>query len=295
MRLAAVFLVFGVVLAGCVGSEANPDSVQGQPDPSSLPPPSDTEGQIRGTVTDDSLAPVAGAQIGILSSDPQIVVTTNDAGQYAIVGLLPGAYTLQFQKLGFMAVTQQVDVKAGEVTEASVLLTPIAVNTDEARHFTIIGEGYFSCGAATDAIDWGNLHACVWDGHKPNVSFEAPKNLVGVMQEVVWTQSSGLTSQLLDISLIYGQACTPFCSVEHEFNDEEGRSPVRMYTDFTEGDIQDIIADIPEDPMPLKSVTFPADGEEHAVVVFQQRMTHYITLFWGEGETLETFTAIPDG
>lgn len=295
MRFASVLLLFGVLFAGCVGSDANPDGVPAQPDPGSIPPPSDTEGQVRGVVTDDSLAPLGGAQIGILDSDPQVVVSTNNAGQYALVGLLPGTYTMQFQKLGYMTVTSQVDVKAGEVTEANALLTPISINTDEARHFTIIGEGYFSCGAATDVIDWGNLHACVWDGHKPNVTFEAPKNLVGVMQEVVWTQSSGLTSQLLSVSLIYGQACTPFCEVAHEFNDEEGRSPVRMYTDFTEDGIQDIINDIPEDPMPLKSVTFPADGEESAVVVFQQRMTHYITLFWGEGETLETFSAIPDG
>jgi hypothetical protein len=51
---------------------------------------------------------------------------------------------------------------------------------------------------------------------------------------------------------------------------------------------------ITEDPMPLKSITFPNRDDQPFVVVFQQRMTHYITLFWGQGSSLEEFTAIPD-
>jgi hypothetical protein len=79
---------------------------------------------------------------------------------------------------------------------------------------------------------------------------------------------------------------------------------VRSYIDFSKQTKK-----IKEDPMPLSSVTFPGgkdpsgtDPGSGPVVVFQQRMTHYVTMFWGEhcvpGNEEDcpqnVFTAIPD-
>lgn len=289
-----------LVAAGCI-AEGEATDVQGsddQPDPRDLPPVSENEARITGTLTDDSLAPIAGAQVGILNSDPQVVVTTNEAGQFALVGLVPGPYTIQFQQLGYLTVTKQVDAVGGQTVDIQVILNPIAVQTGESRYFTIIGEGYFACGADTPVVTWGNLHACVYDTHKPNVSFEAPKaDLTGIMDEVVWTQSSGLTSQSLYVYLAYGQVCDPFCenaaTFDPDYGDDASPSPVRFYVSFDDKQKERV----PEDPMPLKSITFPNRDGEPFVIVFQQRMTHYITLFWGplaEETVLEDFSAIPD-
>ncbi len=290
MRALALMVVLGVVFSGCVASDASGDPKADSVDPSVVAPPSDTEGQIRGTITDDSLAPIAGAQIGILNSDPQVVVSTNAAGQFAMVGLLPGTYAVAAQSLGHESATRSVEVAAGEATEVNFVLTPVAI-ASEARYQTLIGEGYFACGAYLVVTSWGNLHACVFDEHKPRFVFEVDRtDLKGIMQEVVWTQSSGLTSQELAVRLQYGEpVCDPFCSEADMYADETGSSPVRIYTDM-DGELDDK-GDAAVHK--LSSLTFP-DGDETPVLVFQQRMTHYVTMFWGEKSNLEDFSAMPD-
>lgn len=290
MRALALLVALGVVFSGCVASDASGQPKTDSVDPSVVAPPSDSEGQIRGTITDDSLAPIAGAQIGILNSDPQVVVTTNAAGQFAMVGLLPGTYAVAAQSLGHESATRSVEVVAGEATEVNFVLTPVAV-ASEARYQTLIGEGYFACGAYLVVTSWGNLHACVWDNHKPRFLFEVDRTgLMGIMQEIVWVQSSGLTSQELLIRLQYGSpVCNPFCSEADTFAEDEGPSPVRVYSDM-EGEL-DEYGD--ENVHQLSSLTFPG-GEDTPVLVFQQRMTHYVTIFWGEGSDVDEFSAMPD-
>lgn len=288
-----LFVGLAFLVAGCVAEgEASgaPAKRQDRIDASALPPPEDGTARIIGTVTDDSLEPLAGADVGVIGADPPILATSNDLGQFLLSGLAPGTYNVAVQKLGYETAGRAVTLAEGEQLELNFVLAPIPV-LGEARHFTIIGEGYFACGADTPVVTWGNLHACVWDNHKPNISFEAPKpDLFGIMQEVVWQQSSGLTSQRLSVSLVYGHVCNPFCSQAANFGSEVGPSPVRMYTEFDDKDKDRV----PLDPMPLKSVTFPNRDDQPFVIVFQQRMTHYITLFWANHGDLETFTAIPD-
>jgi hypothetical protein len=217
--------------AGCI-AQSEAAGKAGQSDPSSLPPIDENEARITGTVTDDSLAPIMGAQVGILKSDPQVVVTTNEAGRFALVGLVPGRYTIQIQQLGYMTVTKQVEALAGQTIDITVALAPISVATGEARLFTIIGEGYFACGADTPVVTWGNLHACLWDNHKPNISFEVSKaDFMGLMDEVVWTQSSGLTSQRLSVSIGYRQVCSPFCSTAQSYGAQS--APARCGSTWT--------------------------------------------------------------
>ena len=301
MRALALLVVLGVFFSGCVAGDATGEPKTDQTDPSAVAPPSDSDGQIRGTITDDSLAPIAGAQIGILNSDPQVIVTSNAAGQFAMVGLLPGTYSVAAQSLGHQSATRSVEVVAGEAAEVNFVLTPIAI-ASPGHYETIIGEGYFACGAHVLGTRWGNLHACVFDNHKPNVTFNpAKKDFSGVLDEVVWSQSSGLTSQSLAVSIVYDHRCTPFCEQTAQWDSSDGEgdsvssSPVRFFVPFNDK----MMNVVKEDPMPLKSVTFPDHDGENVVLVFQQRMTHYITMFWGslpyaEEDMLGEFTALPD-
>ncbi len=60
-------------------------------------------GEIRGTVTDPSGATVPGVSVTILNTDTGVAkdLTTNDAGIYDAVSVLPGNYQLTFTKPGF--------------------------------------------------------------------------------------------------------------------------------------------------------------------------------------------------
>jgi hypothetical protein len=60
-------------------------------------------GEIRGTVTDSSGAVVPGVEVQILNTDTGVnkVLFTNDAGIYDAVSLVPGHYSLTFNKTGF--------------------------------------------------------------------------------------------------------------------------------------------------------------------------------------------------
>src|SRR5580704_7266936 len=60
-------------------------------------------GDIRGTVTDATGAVIPGATVTLLNVDTGVAktVTTNQAGLYDAVSILPGRYRLTFSKEGF--------------------------------------------------------------------------------------------------------------------------------------------------------------------------------------------------
>jgi hypothetical protein len=286
IRVSSVVMVFAVAaFAGCVGSDGPGSAAGGGDVPQELE--SDKAG-VEGTVVDDSLSPVQGAEVAIITKDGPVGTMTDEAGAFRLVNLEPGKHQVLVQKLGYESGGRPVTLAAGEVAEIQITLTPIAVA--EPRTEFLIGEGYFSCGAYLVVTSWGNLHACVWDEHKPRYSFEVGlTDFRGVMQEVVWTQSTALTSESLAVRLQYGSpVCDPFCAESNMYADVTGTSPVRVYSDL-EGDLDDF----DEDPVPLSSLTFP-DGDETPVIVFQQRMTHYITIFYGEHGDLDAYSGIPD-
>jgi hypothetical protein len=295
--LAGSALLLIMAMAGCVqGDDAGAQSTDGLDD---VEPPSADEGQIKGSVVDDALAPVAGATVAILDLKPEVLTTTDEAGAFVLAKLAPGKYNLAVQKLGYESTAKVVSVAAGEVAEVQISLTPVPVY-DEPYHQLLIGEGYFACGAYLIVTTWGNLHGCVWDDHKPRYNFEAPQDgLFGIMQELEWERNTGVTAEELVLYMQYKAVCDPFCDAEKTYTSEQGPSPIRLYTD----DFEEEAKDFAEDPIPLSSVTFPggrgpdpgdADPGTGPVVVFQQRMTHYITLFYWQHGDLETYSGLPE-
>lgn len=295
--IAAVATLVVFALAGCV-SEGAAKSSEPETAPRDLAPPSSDEGQIVGMVTDDALTPLAGVMVAVIEANPALQQLTNEAGQFGFDGLAPGKYTVAAQKLGYESGAKAVDVAAGEAVEVSFALAPIPVGK-EPRYQTLIGQGYFSCGAWLYVITWGNLHACVWDDHKPRYVFNVPKEgIMGIMQEITWQRNTGLTSEYLIASIQYKPVCTPFCSYEQSWGGGQGRDPIRKYIEFDTA-----IKKVKEEPAQLASMTFPG-GEGPStnppsagtgpVIVFQQRMTHYITLFYWAHSDTTAFTALPD-
>lgn len=76
-------------------------------------------GEIRGTVTDPTGAVVPGVAVTVLDTDTGLTkdLTTNDAGIYDAVSILPGRYQLTFSKPGFEKLIRQgIDLPVGLTT-----------------------------------------------------------------------------------------------------------------------------------------------------------------------------------
>lgn len=288
-------LLVAVPLAGCLGG-GDADTV-GTPADDDVD--SETTGTIRGLVLDDTSFPIAGAEVASL--DDELTTRTDDQGRFQLLGVSPGSAQIAVQKLGYESTVRYVDVVAGETVDVQFSLQTIAVAQDPFVE-TAIGDGYFSCGAYLMVTSWGNLHACVHDDHKPRFTFLAEREgLMGVLQEISWEQTSALTSEYLLVRLEYKPVCDPFCSWDKQWAEEENTNPVRAYSDI-EDDAEDYFPD-DENPVELHSMTFPG-GEDPStsepsigsgpVIVFQQRMTHYISLFYHEHGDPETYTLLPD-
>ncbi len=104
-RLLVVALLAGMLLAGC-GSPDNPQATNG-----SQPPIEAGKGAISGLLIDDVYRPIAKALI--LVQGAGLTATTDDAGQFTLLNLNPGAYILVMQADGFEAAPKNVDVKEG--------------------------------------------------------------------------------------------------------------------------------------------------------------------------------------
>ncbi len=91
-----------------------------------------TTGSVRGYVVDQLGTPAPNATVTIanLQSGVQRTTTTDTRGFYALLGLVPGEYTLTVRRIGMAPQTQNVRVEIGEVLSADVHMTenPIPLN-----------------------------------------------------------------------------------------------------------------------------------------------------------------------
>ena len=97
---------------------------------STLPLAAQATGTVRGTVTDAvTMRPVAGAQISLLGTTRGALVNPN--GQYLILNVPVGTYTVQAEIIGFGIQTADVTVAADQVAVADFALTQQAISMDE--------------------------------------------------------------------------------------------------------------------------------------------------------------------
>lgn len=131
-----------LVASGCVGGEANsPAAAPGAP--SGQPITGAETGVLNVLVADDSLAPIEGAQVGLLEA--KMEAATDDAGRAVLAELDPGTYTAVAQKLGYESSAKKVQITAGQATE--VVFQLVSLPAVEAYHNTFIFRGHITCGA----------------------------------------------------------------------------------------------------------------------------------------------------
>ena len=85
----------------------------------------DARGTILGRVADPSDAVITGAEVRVINvaTGVRAVSKTNDAGNYVLAYLLPGAYILEVERTGFKKFTRQgIEVRIGDSVEIEVVL-----------------------------------------------------------------------------------------------------------------------------------------------------------------------------
>src|SRR5262245_7840765 len=90
----------------------------------------ESRGSIAGLVADSSGGALPGVTVTIVNTgtNATIVQTTNDAGQYTGLFLLPGTYTVTVELSGFQKKEHQnVQVHVGERIQLDVTLAPATV------------------------------------------------------------------------------------------------------------------------------------------------------------------------
>lgn len=140
-RFIAVAPAILLVAAGCVDNTGPDGSLE---DDASRPVFDDGTGAIRGVVTDDSLAPIAGALLVIVETGH--TAFSGERGEYQFSSLPPGTVTVSAEAAGFKAAAKQVEVLAGQVVSVQMLLPPAA--SSDPYHVTQSKSGRILCGAA---------------------------------------------------------------------------------------------------------------------------------------------------
>jgi outer membrane receptor protein involved in Fe transport len=125
------FAILAVLLA--VGA----NSASAQPNrPSSAPPQlPDAKGELRGSVLDESGAPVARASVAVRSTSDSALVAgaiAGDNGAFRIQGLRPGTYLLRVTSLGFRPRIQEftIDDATPRVALGGIRLSRVAVTLE---------------------------------------------------------------------------------------------------------------------------------------------------------------------
>lgn len=126
-----VSMTAAMVLSGCTSGEASPKAAA-----TSAPPPtvSADSGSITGSVTDDELRPIPGADVAI-SGPAEAVAKTDDEGRFTFNELAPGEYTVIAQKLGYAAAAKKVTVEAAKAAEAAMVIASIAIDGQPHRYY----------------------------------------------------------------------------------------------------------------------------------------------------------------
>lgn len=104
-----------------------------------------TTGQIRGQVTDENGAPLAGAQVAAVNTATGFrgTAVTSGEGTYTVRLLPPGSYRVTASQIGRATATATVQVAVGQAATANLRLTPEALAV----------EGVVATGARGNTVD----------------------------------------------------------------------------------------------------------------------------------------------
>jgi hypothetical protein len=185
----AILILVTLVFAGCVGDSGSSTSDKTETTIAPRPIADDSTGSLTGIVTDDSVNPIKGAEVGLVGTE--LSALTDDGGRFTINTIEPGEYTLVANKLGYESVTKRVTVIASEVAEAKIALEAIAIETP--YHNTVPLKGMWTLAVAA-IVAVPNTGAVPTHGDEHRFQFDVDKDWNTTIIEVSFKFSNAGSS-----------------------------------------------------------------------------------------------------
>lgn len=275
MRTISILLLASLLLAGCSGGPSKtskddvvPPSVQGVEVTA-------TTGAIRGIVIDETITPIAAADITLNGLD--VTTATAEDGGFVLNDLEPGSYFVAASKPGFSTVQAAATVEAGvEPPLLRIVLPRLAGNESYAN--TQQWSGFTQCAFSATVVF---MQACgLVDGRYIN-SFSIDSIPTFMQAEMHWQSTQAVTPKL---QLNFYQSGTT------DWKAAAGVSPL-LLTATGEEFVEAKGEDATDNPMRVSppylqcagGVTDPAscDPQTFAIVNVNQAYDVYLTQFYG--------------
>lgn len=306
-----------MLLAGCVAAApAAPAGVSSGPAAASGPATFDeTTGAIEGTVFDAESQPIEGAIVGVIQLGTQ--VSTDIAGHFSFSNLLPGAYQVAGQKLGYSAAAKQVQVVAGEIAPISLVLEKLEIK--QAYHTTFNVKGYFEC-SWTFVITTGPCFYPVtgtntsyvpvdpWTNNKRQFDYSVGPGVMTMLNEMTWSQTTAATGDQMSVFMSYqGRSGNHwYCRAEHanpvtlrwdrdpesRDNDDAGSCSIGTGAQLPDAEPQTI--PIEGQTLTSRGNTGPGTYTPTIGFALQQSFDLYVSAFYWEPAP-DGFTGLADG
>lgn len=295
-----------LVLAACVEAGATGKS---QPSASPPAPPATVSadtGGIEGIVTDDGQTPIPEAQVAILGQN--LSAETDAAGRFSFSHVTPGRAQVVVGKIGYSQVARVVEVRAGEIVQATFVLEVLAIR--EPYHRTQTQAGFLGCSmdvrqtgsngslftfAACGLIYYAGAQSV--DRFRVDWDLGVTDNTTGLWAESTWRSTQAAGSGLRVWWVTYKG------DLLNSLLDTRGKDPLGGPIDGkaflkVKGDRASSPNALCANACHLTTFhytwanTFNNQYPIEAGVTVQQRVDDYVTLFF-DGELPEKFTVLP--
>jgi protocatechuate 3,4-dioxygenase beta subunit len=122
-----------------------------------------TFGQIVGTVTDATAAPVPDAQVTVtnLGTAERRVMKTSPDGLYQFVNLIPGEYKIEIEKTGFSRATRdgvRVETQSTAKIDVSLQIGDVSQSVEVTAQTPLLAPDTSSLGQVVDQRKTNELH-----------------------------------------------------------------------------------------------------------------------------------------
>lgn len=186
-------VVLAAPMAGCLGDDEGSDDDLEVKQRAEV---SDDSGGIEGLITNPAVEPIEGATVQIEETGDE--TTTASDGSYAFSEVPPGLYTLQVRAEGFLDAEREVDIVAGEVTTADIVLTEQPNTVPYMQQFE--SSGFMECSVGVAAVVViGSSNVCEQGGNTTNTETEFTHEIEPdpwqIVTEVEWEPSSPLADR----------------------------------------------------------------------------------------------------
>lgn len=293
-----VLLALVLALSGCSGAQAGPNTAASTSSGTAGPASAGaTTGGIEGTVTDDSVNPIAGVDVALIELDRS--ATTDDAGRFSFSEVAPGRVKVVAGKLGYESVARAVDIETGKVAQVNLVLASVAIAVP--HHLTVSQEGFIGCGVnARHPADTSGTNSYVaacgplyyyvspdLDRFRLDWPLGPTKDMAGLWVETSWRSTQPAGHGLFIWWTFVGASITTLTRVT-------GTSPLAARVEADNVTASGCAAKnctITSFHYPYANTIGPTSPIDVAVTV-QQRLTDYVTVFRG-GELPNQFSALP--